>query len=270
MGHRADRQPHQFETNLRPAFGHTTTDSGCFSLVDAPKLPFDQRAANHQQETTPSVRRVASAAQLWDDLALGRRKIIAYHSSETHCYLALCNERPGTPTPPSAVHLHVLEQVLLGDAQKVIAIERGFSCSTISGILVHCLRQLGVQSKPRSLPLLLAIAAHARKLSGYPLLEVESDPFNLLLVAKHPVAAVQPLLTPVECQLARLVMDGRSQNEMVTLRKTSPRTIANQVQSIFQKLGVSGRFELIARALRPLPHSHLPSSSKPAGPLAHL
>jgi DNA-binding NarL/FixJ family response regulator len=54
-------------------------------------------------------------------------------------------------------------------------------------------------------------------------------------------------LSPAERAVAELVMNGASNAEIATARGTSSRTVANQIATIFQKLGVSSRVELAAR-----------------------
>jgi DNA-binding CsgD family transcriptional regulator len=53
-------------------------------------------------------------------------------------------------------------------------------------------------------------------------------------------------LTPAEHAVARLVASGSSNAEIGRARGASPRTIANQLASIYRKLGVGSRAELIA------------------------
>jgi DNA-binding CsgD family transcriptional regulator len=54
-------------------------------------------------------------------------------------------------------------------------------------------------------------------------------------------------LTPAERQVLALLLEGRTASEIAARRSTSPRTVANQLASIYRKLGVQGRRELIAR-----------------------
>jgi DNA-binding CsgD family transcriptional regulator len=54
-------------------------------------------------------------------------------------------------------------------------------------------------------------------------------------------------LTPAEREVALAILDGLSNDEIARLRGSSPRTVANQVATIFRKLGVRSRAELAAR-----------------------
>jgi DNA-binding CsgD family transcriptional regulator len=57
----------------------------------------------------------------------------------------------------------------------------------------------------------------------------------------------QALLTDAEREVAALVVSGHSNSDVARIRSTSPRTVANQLASIYQKLGVGSRSELAAR-----------------------
>lgn len=62
--------------------------------------------------------------------------------------------------------------------------------------------------------------------------------------------AVPSNLTKAERAVALLALEGRSDAEIAALRGVSRRTVANQIASVFKKLGVSSRVELATR-LRP-------------------
>ncbi len=55
-------------------------------------------------------------------------------------------------------------------------------------------------------------------------------------------------LSPVESEVVTLVLQGRSNREIARLRGTSARTVANQIASVFRKVGVRSRLELVAHA----------------------
>jgi DNA-binding CsgD family transcriptional regulator len=55
-----------------------------------------------------------------------------------------------------------------------------------------------------------------------------------------------PELTAAESAVARLAADGLSNAEIGRIRETSERTIANQLASIYKKLRVGSRVELVS------------------------
>jgi DNA-binding CsgD family transcriptional regulator len=60
-------------------------------------------------------------------------------------------------------------------------------------------------------------------------------------------SGIAPALTEAEEQVALALLAGRSQAEIARLRGSAPRTVANQVASIFRKLGARSRTELAAK-----------------------
>jgi DNA-binding NarL/FixJ family response regulator len=60
-------------------------------------------------------------------------------------------------------------------------------------------------------------------------------------------------LTSAERAIVAAVVEGRSNAEIARQRGTSPRTIANQMAAVYQKLKLSSRAELAARCLAPAP-----------------
>ena len=57
-----------------------------------------------------------------------------------------------------------------------------------------------------------------------------------------------PGLTPAEHEVASMVLAGWSNLAIAAARQVSISTVANQVRSIFAKLGVSSRAQLAARS----------------------
>jgi DNA-binding CsgD family transcriptional regulator len=70
-------------------------------------------------------------------------------------------------------------------------------------------------------------------------------------VVSFPIPAASPALAPLsaaEADVLELILAGGSNREIAGARCTSERTVANQVASLFRKLGVSSRSELAAHA----------------------
>jgi DNA-binding CsgD family transcriptional regulator len=61
--------------------------------------------------------------------------------------------------------------------------------------------------------------------------------------------AFEDALSPSEQIVANLALEGYSNLQIARVRATSVRTVANQIGSIFQKLGVKSRRELCALSL---------------------
>jgi DNA-binding CsgD family transcriptional regulator len=86
---------------------------------------------------------------------------------------------------------------------------------------------------------------------------VEIDGERLLMFS-HPLDAppagqALPGLTPAELAVVEQVVAGRTNAEIAAVRGTSPRTVAKQLERIYQRLGVNSRAELCVRAVRSSP-----------------
>lgn len=71
-----------------------------------------------------------------------------------------------------------------------------------------------------------------------------------LLVFELPEIAVPPGLSPVEREVVLAVVAGQSNEEIARARGTSVNTVANQLRSIYDKLEICSRTELIRLCAR--------------------
>ena len=60
-----------------------------------------------------------------------------------------------------------------------------------------------------------------------------------------PPPTLPPSLSGAERAVALALLEGSSNSEIARARRTSVRTVANQIASIFQKLGVRSRSEAV-------------------------
>lgn len=63
-------------------------------------------------------------------------------------------------------------------------------------------------------------------------------------------ADAEHALTPAEREILELLLAGKTDEQIARARRTKARTVAKQVASLYRKLGVSGRRQLIARDRR--------------------
>jgi DNA-binding CsgD family transcriptional regulator len=128
------------------------------------------------------------------------------------------------------------------------------------------LRTLGLDSRTARVPALVALAAHAAH-GQTELLDCRISQFALpgaaageqertycVVSVARPDLEIGPTLSTAEYAVARLLVEGKSYAEMALLRGTSVRTVANQVASVFQKVGVSGRSEFLSSLARGAGH----------------
>jgi len=88
-----------------------------------------------------------------------------------------------------------------------------------------------------------------RKLPAAPpasLVAYEIEPGKVLFVHSIPKPTASGL-TAAEEEVLALLLDGYDNASIADARKTTPRTTANQVASIYRKLGVASRAELVAK-----------------------
>lgn len=69
----------------------------------------------------------------------------------------------------------------------------------------------------------------------------------IVLAIERPRHALPATLSVAEQSIARLAVGGMSNAEIASCRHVSMRTVANQMGSIFRKLGIGSRAELGAR-----------------------
>lgn len=141
----------------------------------------------------------------------GKRLYFAYENSpQARAYRAL--------TPSEAT---VLDQSVQGLPGKYVAYSTGLRSSRISEQLLSAATKLGFRSRHE----LLRVAAALRGTGRYQLLAGD--------------------LTPTEQEILRLVKLGMSNREIAQERRTSIKTIANQVSSVLRKAQVGGRRALL-------------------------
>jgi DNA-binding NarL/FixJ family response regulator len=116
------------------------------------------------------------------------------------------------------------------------------------------------KTSKQSSPQQLAIAAragvwtglHAWQPSTLRIAKVELHGTRFAVIEVPTTSALdESKLSPAERKVLVLLLAGKSSIDIATERRVAERTIINQVSSIYRKLGVSGRGELLAMAGRP-------------------
>ena len=98
------------------------------------------------------------------------------------------------------------------------------------------------------------MAAHAARGAGLApaVVEPQASEGAWLVHVELTGATLRDRLSPSEHAVALLSIAGRSYTQMAQERRASERTITNQLAACFSKLGISGRAELRAKAVREL------------------
>lgn len=216
----------------------------------AERLPvlFDQPVARAQSlRIAPPARSLTlPAAEIWGDVCAGTLRVAAIRYETREALVVL---RPQIINPGGAVmerRLRILTLVLDGVSECAVAIELQVAPSTVSQEMKQALRCLGLEPRLSALPLPIAQLYHAAAADG--LLEVRAgsstDGAGLAVVLPRPELDLA-CLAPAEQSICELILIGKTHAQIAALRGRSIRTIANQLASIFSKLRVSGRLELL-------------------------
>jgi len=223
----------------------------------------------------------ASLASLWDELVMGRCKIVETFSTPEHCSLRLNRASPGPLSERQGAltrrQIDALELYLIGSSQKCVAIDFGLAGSSVAAMLQQCFRFMGLSCIPSRAPLMLVLAAHAsaacRSRRSTPLKPWWPPSGEWVARVSRPDAVLESLLPPAEYAVIALLAEGKSYDEMARLRQTSVRTIANQVGAAFRRLRVSGRAQLLClvarRTVESLQEAHERDTGMLAGRLAN-
>jgi DNA-binding NarL/FixJ family response regulator len=152
----------------------------------------------------------------------------------------------------SPIEAAITVRVLCGEPQKAVAAELGLALSTTSSRCTRALQKLAVGLGAVPLPLVVAAQTWAGVVQapeGRSTYFVHQGCVCLVMSVPRPVTWGMEALTQAEREVAQLLIEGRSRDEIAGHRSTSASTVANQIRSIFATMGVTGRHALIRRAI---------------------
>ncbi len=189
----------------------------------------------------------------WQELVDGRASVVDEFTTPGWLFLIVGN---GSTRRLTRRALEIVEEVLLGTEPKVVSIERRLSASTVSGSLKQAFETLGLRCKPSKAPLLLVTLVHAAKGrsqfdAGRTARFEHLGTSYRVLGMPSPNQVFDRVLSPAERCVLRMRLEGKSHAEIAARRRTSPRTVANQIASAFHRLGVSRRSDLMEWLIAP-------------------
>ncbi|HKO51097.1 MAG TPA: LuxR C-terminal-related transcriptional regulator [Polyangiaceae bacterium] len=194
--------------------------------------------------------------RLWLELCRGTWRFRDTFPTENR-YIALIEE-PSVrfPQPLKACKLSVLKRVLLGEAPKAVAIELRMGLSSVAAAIQDCLLGMGIPGRLSQASVLLTMAAYAAHcpessptLGRLTRVEIDGEGYWVVSVVR-PDLSFPVSLSHAEAAVVRELVAGRSHAQISSLRSTSPRTVANQLATVFRKLGVSGRGAVVHRLIQ--------------------
>jgi len=141
----------------------------------------------------------------------------------------------------------VLQAVMNGEADRDISRRMGISRQCVCGHLGNGLIKLGTESRFAALQVWRALTEIEKGRGGRAVVgEVDYGGERLLSIRCDipPRPEIEVRLSSAEHHVAWLVCDGLSNRDIAIERGTAERTVANQIASIFHKLGVCRRFDV--------------------------
>ncbi len=181
------------------------------------------------------------AFELWRGLVAGEWSLVDHWESGGRRYLAAYRNRPELRDPRALTKTEsaTLKYLALGATNKDISFALGLPAGTVSSSVSNLMKKLGV--KRRVDLALLADPSRMERLD----VPVEDREVGVLAVDARPRGAAAEVLSIVELEVASYVSRGWSNDRIAAERHVSPRTIANQLRVIYEKLGVTNRSELV-------------------------
>lgn len=182
---------------------------------------------------------VIDGEALWSNLVCGRWSLVDdYEDGRQRYILAIRNEGWADDFSLSGMEARTIELAVLGRRPKEMTSELGISLSRVYALQQSALDKLGARC-------IGDVRALARRLPGQLLTRVPLG-VEAIVALEAPVAAHDlSKLTAAERAVAHDLVCALSHGEIARRRKRSVRTVANQISSIYKKLKVSDRNELI-------------------------
>ena len=140
----------------------------------------------------------------------------------------------------------VMTLLLRGASEPEIGRRFDITRQCVSGHATNALAKMGIPSKFHALQAWTCLkeVERTRGLATYA--EIEANGESLVsLRAPIPIRLdLESKMSAAETHVAWLTCDGLSNREIAEIRGSSERTVANQIGSLFQKLGIARRTEL--------------------------
>jgi DNA-binding CsgD family transcriptional regulator len=140
----------------------------------------------------------------------------------------------------------VMTLLLRGASEPEIGRRFDITRQCVSGHATNALAKMGAESKFQALQAWTCLkeVERTRGLATYAEFEANGEQL-VSLRAPIPIRLdLESKMSAAETHVAWLTCDGLSNREIAEIRGSSERTVANQIGSLFQKLGIARRTEL--------------------------
>jgi DNA-binding NarL/FixJ family response regulator len=186
---------------------------------------------------------VDEALNNWEGLVSGRWSMVDRFDSDGRRFILAIRNDPFHPDPRglSSRERQVAEYVGLGCSSKEIAYTLGLSEASITNCTARAQDKLGFESRSE-LVAFFAPNGLRRKLAET---SIDGERF---LIGSAPLIRTKDIknISETEREIVALLIAGSTNGDIAKRRGSSEHTVANQVQSIFRKLCVRSRYELVA------------------------
>jgi DNA-binding CsgD family transcriptional regulator len=182
----------------------------------------------------------------WSALVDGRYTVVDRFDTDGRRYIVAYENPPNVRDPRGLTRTEaaVASWARRGHAQKLIAYELGLSLGTVSGLLGRVFAKLGVRTRAELVERLEEATVATRVAVGAT---------SVLVFAKDTIELYlgpPGMLTMTERDVAERAVRGESNAHIATARGSSVSTVTNQLSTVFRKLGVASRAELVVHAQR--------------------
>lgn len=184
------------------------------------------------------------ALDLWEGLVAGRWSLLDHFEADGRRHIVAVKNDPELSDPRglSVRERQVAEFFGLGRPVKEIAYILGLTQSTIANTLARAAEKLSLKSKSELAALFSPSGMRAR------MREMELAGESLVVGVQAMATGAQlEMLSEAEREVALALLRGDTYTAIAAARGSAERTIANQAQSIYRKVGVSSRVQLASK-----------------------
>jgi len=184
----------------------------------------------------------------WRALVAGKYTLLGRFDSDGRRHVVAYANPPGVRDPRglTSTEAAVVGWALRGHSQKLIAYELGVAVGTVSGLLGRVFGKLRVGSLTE-LAERLSAPSRLRRLAVN-----DQEVLCFSGPDRSPPAADLEALSGAEREVARSLVRGLTNAEIARALGKSEHTVTHQIGSVFRKLRVGSRAELVARWSGPL------------------
>lgn len=189
-----------------------------------------------------------AALELWRTLVSGHWSLVDRFESDGRRYVLARRNPPDAPDPRglSPGERAVAHYMALGHANKEIAYTLGLTEGTIASLASRVTRKLGVSSRTELVERIFGPTAPAGEVQSVSL-QLAGEELRVVSWAPGVTRESLASLSASEREVAHAAAQGMSNTEIASTRSTSVRTVANQLATIYRKLGVRSRMELVRK-----------------------